>query len=100
METGWNRVMPRADRDTKIRIGGDKLLGKFDDRDLRHMNLQVTKERAGKPLINENPAVLRIVGELYDVKRSVFGLHQMSLSASTHFANQSAGANRHRSLLR
>ena len=48
--------------------------------------MQVGKESRSEPLVNEDPSMLGIVGELNDVAMAVVGFKEMSLRAAAHFS--------------
>ncbi len=49
----------------------------------------------GDEFIDENPAVLRVILELDDVKVAVVGFQQMRLRAAPHLPDEPAGVHRH-----
>ncbi len=46
-------------------------------------------------LVNQSPAVLRVILEFDDVEISIVGFQQMRLRAASHFANEPTGVYGH-----
>jgi hypothetical protein len=84
-----------TDGQVQVRIAGDEVRAQLDHCRRWDVDLQVAQERGGEPFIDENAAMLRIVGEFANIEVAVVSLNQVRLRAPAHFADQSAGANRH-----
>src|SRR5579863_515378 len=95
MPARFNRRVPRAELEVRLRVFGQKFRRDADQRRFRRRNSQVIEECRGHPLIHQDAAMLRIVEEFYDVVASVGGLQEMRLRSAAHLANQSAGIDRH-----
>src|SRR3954469_15418832 len=91
---GRDRLGAELDRD--LRIDCEKLRREGDHRRVGGGDLQVAQKDRGDQLVNQDPAMLRVVEELDDVKATVIPLDQVSLSASAHFSNMPASVYRHR----
>jgi hypothetical protein len=59
------------------------------------VDLQVSQESAGQPLVYQDASMLRIIRELDNVERSIFGFHKMGLRPASHFSDQRACAEGH-----
>jgi hypothetical protein len=57
--------------------------------------LQVSQERTSQPLVDQNAAMLGIVGEFNDIECPVFRLDKVGLCPASHLADQGAGAKGH-----
>ncbi len=79
MQSRRNRFAARPDREIQVRVIGDELRTHFDQCRIRNMYLQITQKCTGKPFVDQNPAMLRIVPELDDIKSAIFSLKQVSL---------------------
>lgn len=59
------------------------------------MDLQIAQKRSREPFVNQDPAMLRIVGEFDDVISRVLTFDQVSLSTAPHLPNQISSSDRH-----
>ena len=73
--------------------------GDFDDAGFRLGDIEMGEENGGDTFIDEDAAMLRIVGEFDDVVVTIGGFHQEGLRAATHAAQRSTGENGHLSLV-
>ena len=95
MPPGCYRHLLISERDMNLRIGVKELLRHLDDGGLWGSQLQMLQEGGSDPLIHQDSTVLRVVAELNNVEMSVVRFQQMSLRATSHFANQLRCVNRH-----
>ena len=58
-------------------------------------NLQMYENLGRHELVDENPAVLRVILKLDDVIVAVVGFQQMSLRAASHLSDEPARVYRH-----
>ena len=72
-----------------------ELLGDLDQSRVGTRNLQILQKYRSDQLVNQNPAVLRVVLKFDDIELAVIGLQQVGLSAPAHLADVAARRERH-----
>jgi hypothetical protein len=82
--------------EVKVGIGGDERFIDANDLCRGRSDTEVIQKNRRDPLVDEDSAVLRVIDELNHVAMTIGGFEQMSLRATAHLTNQTAGVSWHR----
>jgi hypothetical protein len=79
-----------------VRVGGQEIRRQVDGGNWWCVDLEVAKEDAGDPLVDQDAAVLRIIAEFDDVEVAVLSLNEVGLRAAAHLADKTLCRDGHR----
>jgi hypothetical protein len=95
MPAGGDGLAALSELKVNLGIGGEEFFGELDYGDFGRRNAKVSEEDGGDIFVDEDAPVLGIIEELDDVRAAILGFEHVGLRATTHFSEETAGAERH-----